>query len=1176
MSIASIKILICSIIICTVIKICASEDVLGCDGFIKSHTNIDYTKILIKLYTKAGILKDETECAPNGYYFLPLYDKGEYNLKVEPPPGWSFEPTEIPLIIDGTTGVCSQDKEINFTFKGFGIAGKVTSSGSNAGPKGVTVSLFKHSDRNNAVGTTTTDVGGTFYFTPIQPGKYVLDASHSSWVFEKSRVEVEVLEGNTELPDNVLVVFGYDVRGRIMNEVGPVEGVTFILFGSGKAKNCDTTSIEGFEKEKPLCHVTSRGNGRFVFPALTNGDYRIIPYYASARTKFDIQPTELTFKINHNSLKLSQEFEVTGFTVSGSVLTSPGGSPLEGAKVFISGRQVAVTDQNGIYTLEKMTSGQYTIKIEAPDVRFDDTIGKVFLSSPELPAIWPSSFKVCGTVTLSAKGTLHHRKIAVDKTASTFHQEIETDPKTGQYCLYLGPGKYQLGVIVTNEEKAKGLQFFPLQQTIDVSSKPINDINFSQLKAIVRGSVQCLKNSDCSQVSVTLKFLDGVTVKTLQAKDGRYEFTDVLPGYYEVLIDTDVFCWKNGVHRVSITSERAEVPPFEQTGFSVTFISSHATAVEYVEPGTSKKMSLELPVGSTRHCVSKSGKYNFVPIGCHIYKNSYNWDTHNLSPVILSSTKHHHDGKILSSAALDDVKINIKTVDTNTIIGPLKFVKDGDIYRYDFSFIASTDIVYDITPLSDILLFDPTIAKVVGINDCANDVAIFNGELGKIVSGKIVPVLEGVTIRIFGKDKEVPVHTLATDKDGAYRVGPLDGKIEYTVAAEKEGYVITGPDASGVFLAHKLAEVIVKVVDEADQKSLQGVLLSLSGGQSYRKNSVTGDDGKLVFNSLSPGEYFLRPMMKEYRFEPRFKVITVEEGLTVDVKLSGTRVAYSAYGSVTSLNGEPERGLLVEAQGQSDCSNLQEEATTEDNGSFRIRGLQPTCIYAIRLKPEAQANAHIQRVAPSSIAIQPTADVQGLRLIAFYPISRTDLSIHVVSTQPEHYRNLRVKLCRDDQPESPIHTYKLESHTTKTGSNYNSGYLIHLPPLQANGKKYFVQLESTLSQSLYKYKTVPIYFEANTSFKQISLKFHAERKMDQNEMSQTSIIALPFIMLVALAFLYRDKLMSSLNSQIEQWSKTIPAPRVPVPAIPIDPRADDIIVEQIMNINRRKTKPRKT
>lgn len=122
----------------------------------------------------------------------------------------------------------------------------------------------------------------------------------------------------------------------------------------------------------------------------------------------------------------------------------------------------------------------------------------------------------------------------------------------------------------------------------------------------------------------------------------------------------------------------------------------------------------------------------------------------------------------------------------------------------------------------------------------------------------------------------------------------------------------------------------------------QGVLLSLSGGQSYRKNSVTGEDGKLNFHSLSPGEYYLRPMMKEYRFDPSSKMIKVVEGATVKVNLFGKRVAFSAYGSVTSLNGEPEAGLLVEIQGQEECGHLQEEATTEENGNFRIRGLQPT------------------------------------------------------------------------------------------------------------------------------------------------------------------------------------------------------------------------------------------
>ena len=34
-------------------------------------------------FSKQGILKDQANCAPNnGYYFFPLYDKGEYELQV--------------------------------------------------------------------------------------------------------------------------------------------------------------------------------------------------------------------------------------------------------------------------------------------------------------------------------------------------------------------------------------------------------------------------------------------------------------------------------------------------------------------------------------------------------------------------------------------------------------------------------------------------------------------------------------------------------------------------------------------------------------------------------------------------------------------------------------------------------------------------------------------------------------------------------------------------------------------------------------------------------------------------------------------------------------------------------------------------------------------------------------
>ncbi|KAH3704037.1 hypothetical protein DPMN_079092 [Dreissena polymorpha] len=46
-------------------------------------------------------------------------------------------------------------------------------------------------------------------------------------------------------------------------------------------------------------------------------------------------------------------------------------------------------------------------------------------------------------------------------------------------------------------------------------------------------------------------------------------------------------------------------------------------------------------------------------------------------------------------------------------------------------------------------------------------------------------------------------------------------------------------------------------------------------------------------NSLqSPGQYFLRPMMKEYNFDPVSRMIDVTEGTTVKVDIRGSRTAY--------------------------------------------------------------------------------------------------------------------------------------------------------------------------------------------------------------------------------------------------------------------------------------------
>lgn len=60
--------------------------------YIRAHR---HTPLLRLLLTHQGLLKSETECAPNGYFFVPVYDAGAYDLEVAvtESAGWTFEAT---------------------------------------------------------------------------------------------------------------------------------------------------------------------------------------------------------------------------------------------------------------------------------------------------------------------------------------------------------------------------------------------------------------------------------------------------------------------------------------------------------------------------------------------------------------------------------------------------------------------------------------------------------------------------------------------------------------------------------------------------------------------------------------------------------------------------------------------------------------------------------------------------------------------------------------------------------------------------------------------------------------------------------------------------------------------------------------------------------------------------
>ncbi|XP_037076289.1 nodal modulator 2-like [Pollicipes pollicipes] len=955
-----------------------SDDILGCGGFLRSSVDIEYSKVQVKLYTKQGSLKYQTDCAPNnGYYFMPVYDKGDYVIKIEPPDGWTFEPSQVALAIDGQTDRCSAGQDIDFSFRGFGVTGQVVSLGSANGPAGVTVTLSAAAaaggDAAGLHSRTTSGAGGRFTFSPVPAGDYEVTASHPVWRLARGRTSVSVRGDNGDVGQQ-LAVAGFDLSGQVVNAGEPVPDVTLVLHG----------------------RRTSDAAGRFLFPVVPAGTYTVVPVYVSPNTRFDVRPAEVEVTVAQGSAAVPTPFQVVGFTVSGRLLTSVSGGTelgLAGAAVLLDGRPVAVTDAHGRYVMESVTRGQYQLTVEAEAVQFEPRPVSVSPASPVLPDLVAARLRVCGRVELAdlpegvAPGprTVELREAGPQGAAHTATTEAD-----GAFCLFVRPATYRLRVLVSDEEKRRGLSFGSAQQELAVSA-PVSGVQLSPFRARVSGAVAC--RQPCAGLPLTLT-ADGLAPRTAVAdQGGRFSFEDVLPGQYDVAPVKEEWCWQEASVPVTVTVSDVSDVRLAQTGYALTVVTSHPTALHYRpadgEPAASAGQT-QLTTGSNRLCVPTAGAYWLEPRGCHTFAEArVRADTAAPAPLELRAQAHAVSGAVRCEQASDDVRVRL-SVDAEA--RELE-TSSADRRLHRFSVSARPGQVLTFQPQSDTLLFTPTYHQITAGEDCLPDAVAFQARRGAFISGQIVPALGGARVTVSAAEME-PVSAV-TDSRGTYQIGPLHPERQYQVTAEKEGYVISHTERHGHFRARKLAELRVRVTDEQGGP-LGGVLVSVSGGKDYRRNSLTDEDGRQAFLSLSPGQYFIRPMMKEYEFTPPSKMAEIAEGATLEVAVSGRRVAYSLRGRVTSVTGEPEPGVTVEAVAGADCQHHQEEAASEPGGALRIRGLRPQCEYTVRLKPDSEANAAFSRGIPHWQTVKVTdGDVADVRLLAVRRLGETDVTVHV-------------------------------------------------------------------------------------------------------------------------------------------------------------------------------------
>ncbi|KAA0046704.1 nodal modulator 3 [Cucumis melo var. makuwa] len=1151
---------VCFAILIYSISVASADSIHGCGGFVEASSSLiksrkpndgklDYSHITVELRTVDGLVKDRTQCAPNGYYFIPVYDKGSFVITINGPEGWSWNPDKVPVLVDDSG--CNGNEDINFRFTGFTLSGRVTGavggescSNLNGGPANVNVELL--SSDGDVVSSALTSQEGNYLFSNIIPGRYNLRASHPDIKVEaRGSTEVELGFGNSIVND-FFYVSGYDVRGFVVAQGNPILGVHFYLFSDDvKEVDCPQGPGNAPGQRKALCHAVSDADGMFRFQAIPCGRYELLPYYKGENTVFDVSPSIISVNVEHQHTTISQKFQVTGFSVGGRVVDA-NDAGVEGVKIIVDGHERAVTDKEGFYKLDQVTSNHYTIEARKKHFKFNKLENYMVLPNMiSVADIKATLYDVCGVVKTIGDG--FKSKVALTHGPENVKPQVKQTDESGHFCFEVPPGEYRLSAMAISPESAPGLLFSPSYVDVTVKS-PLLNVAFSQALVNILGSVTC-KERCGSSVSITLLRLAGnrITEKksiSLTDESNVFQIQDVIPGKYRIEashssiqggVDKDDWCWERNSIEVDVGIDDVHGIEFIQKGYWVNVISTHDVDV-YISQMNGPPMNLKIKKGSQYICVESPGVHEiqFSNSCISFGSSSTKIDTLNLEPIYLRGEKYLLKGKInVDPVSLgvyelpESILLNIVGAGGNVVANTeAKLTSDANNQPnsalYEYSVWASSGEELTFVPLDTRnqerkILFYPRQHHVLVKNDgCQDSIPTFFGRLGLYIEGSVSPPLSGVHIRIIAagdssiaslKNGELVLET-TTDIDGSFVGGPLYDDITYRVEAMKSGFHLerVGPYS---FSCQKLGQISVKIhARDNSEEPIPPVLLSLSGQNGYRNNSVSSAGGVFLFNDLFPGTFYLRPLLKEYAFSPAAQTIELDSGESREVNFQATRVAYSAIGVVTLLSGQPKEGVSVEAR--SETKGYYEETKTDASGNYRLRGLLPDTTYIIKVvQREDQNRARIERASPGAITVEVgSEDVKGLDFLVFERPELTILSGHVEGKKLEGLKSgLQVEI------KSASETSKVESVFPLPLSNF----------FQVKGLpkgKYLVQLRSTEPLGTIKFESsiLEADFEENTLINVGPLKYKFEEYHHKQDLTAAPVLPLVSGILAILLF----------------------------------------------------------
>lgn len=878
-----------------------------------------------------------------------------------------------------------------------------------------------------------TEEGGSFSFTNLQSGQYVLEFAHPSWKFSQNKINVEISNDNADLDKlgKAIEVLSYSFSASVLSDSRPMGDVQFLLFGNKVSSfnyECNRARpalvdklVEANNDIEYLCYVLSNNEG-VVKLNLPNGKYALHPFYERHGIRFDVSPVKYEFEILHDDIVETEAFEIGGFTITGKVVNSLNPNiPVNDAQVVLLQHNSVITSTHvnpttGWYKFENIKTSDYVIRTKATHFLFEDVAVSISPNNPQLPTLSPSKYRVCANVELDPNLQAHQVELVIkNKNSNAIFKRLPI--VSNNVCEFL-PGAHYLFSVVS---KSSELKFVPAELLVNVD-QPKTDLQFTQFSTRISGQIEFSNSQEALKAnddSALILQKSGVVLEMINVADLKrtnnlisFQFKNILPGKYSLSLGGKLkttFCWQKDSFDINV--EESDVPNvnFKQNGYHFQAVSSHATALQLKSP-SGKLETHNVETGKVlEHCLQEPGRYQLIPIGCHKFVEDGEhlfYDTQQTEGEIVKLVALKHSAKvvIVSDINITDLSLNVDVMHHNQqhrrqiALPELQASQADGHYQYSLVLYERPTSNIQIEPKSEQLLFRPSTAVVDLSNDCAVEDVVFKARAGMFINGHVEGDIDGVQIDVFDKQSDALLATAFTAADGRYTVGPFDADLKVKLVAAKEGYTFkSSPTILGKFAPQKHSSFRVNIVD-VEGLPLRDVLVSISGGENnFRKNSFVDEDGSIKFDRLDDGEYFIRFVRKEYQFDPSSEMVTLADGQSFERTVVGTQVAFSCFGNVVSLNGEPEVGVAIEAVGVAagvgsaiDCAAQQEETVSEADGTFRIMGLLPECEYTVRLKVDDRDA--IRESVPTRYTIRPTNnDTKDVRFMIVYKQFQTDL-----------------------------------------------------------------------------------------------------------------------------------------------------------------------------------------